>query len=703
MEAQSAQKAAETERQRAETNAEKFRNASIQSRRSQYAADVFAATTEIDKGSYVTARNFLREYFHREGLEELRGFEWRYWWQLSSGQQLKTLPITGKILDMAWSPDGRLRAEGSSDGTVKLLHAESGEVAATLTNGADWNVSVAFSYDGNGLATAGYDTASKNRVVHFWNVRDGRLISTHTNYSMPRVACSPAGPLMAISTGGDWWGQNGREIHLVDTTSGQEIRVLPKSGDRAVFSPDGRRIATANWGQYASGSQAVILWDVDSGQKLNVLENMPQVLGMAFSPDGSLLAIGTRQGEVTLWNLHNFSHETLRKKTGDYARSVAFSPDGRRLAVGLQTHDVEIWDVQERRQVESLRGHGKEINAVGYSPDGTQLASACEDGTIRLWDPHPSRVQKLVPEVKLQPYFGVGHPRFSPDSRWVAVAIENGDVQIVDPATTDWNVRKVLPNAGFPVAFSSEAATLLTLTTDCKTLHRWNVASGAMLSTTTLNSTNAEWGRSATTADGGCLALATGNLIEVYETRTGRCLAHFKSPMHAVSLGFSPDGQLLTIGGDQNGVLWDITAGQVVRTFVDHNNRVTSIKFSPDQKMIATTSWDGTVRLWDAATGKELTVLTGHKAGVLNGVFSQDGRTLVTGSDDRTIKFWNLATFREVASIQLSYAPAFLAISPDGRILTASDSGGGLRCWRAPTLAEIDAEEAKEKAESKQP
>ncbi|HKX60228.1 MAG TPA: serine/threonine-protein kinase, partial [Verrucomicrobiae bacterium] len=189
LEAQSAQKIAETERQRAETNVTKFKTASIQSRRSQYAADMFAATAKMEKGSYGTARNFLREYFPREGLEELRGFEWRYWWQLSAGQQLDTFPISDQVLDMAWSPDGRLIAEGNSDGTFKLLHADSGVAVFTLTGSSKQLVSVAFSFDGRGLATAGDD----GRAC-FWNVSDGRLIFTLTNRS-PRVACSPTGKL----------------------------------------------------------------------------------------------------------------------------------------------------------------------------------------------------------------------------------------------------------------------------------------------------------------------------------------------------------------------------------------------------------------------------------------------------------------------------------------------------------------------------
>ncbi len=61
-------------------------------------------------------------------------------------------------------------------------------------------------------------------------------------------------------------------------------------------------------------------------------------------------------------------------------------------------------------------------------------------------------------------------------------------------------------------------------------------------------------------------------------------------------------------------MIWNISDGRAVRTLPGHKDQVVWMRFSPDQKMIATGSWDDTVRLWEAATGKELAVLTGHKA-----------------------------------------------------------------------------------------
>jgi len=306
-----------------------------------------------------------------------------------------------------------------------------------------------------------------------------------------------------------------------------------------------------------------------------------------------------------------------------------------------------------------------------------------------------------MPEVRFAQNTKAGLPTFSPDSRWMAAAMKNDDVHIVDTTTADWSARTVLTNAGVPITFSRDASTLLALESEARTLPRWNAASKALLSTMRLETTNVTWGYSSITPDGNLLALANNRgPIEIFETRTGRRIDRLERRGLIDSIELSQDGQLLAIGTGNSGLLWNIAARRLIWTAKGHRDRVFSIRFSPDQKMIATGSWDSDVRLWDVATGNEVAVLTGHKAAVLNSVFSPDGRTLATKSDDRTIKFGNLATFREVASISLDYTGeiqgSFLAFSPDGQILTANDSGPGLRCWRVPILAEIDTTEVKQ-------
>src|SRR5262249_45593449 len=157
--------------------------------------------------------------------------------------------------------------------------------------------------------------------------------------------------------------------------------------------------------------------------------------------------------------------------------------------------------------------------------------------------------------------------------------------------------------------------------------------------TTRLETTNDTWLASSVTLDGNLLALANLWLVEVFETRTGRFVDRLEPlPGYADSIELSPAGRFLALSINATWRRREIAAHRFIWTGKGHRDRIPSTRFSPDQKMIATGSWDSTLRLWDVATGKALAVLTGHKAAVLNSAFSPDGKTLATKSDDRTIK-----------------------------------------------------------------
>ena len=231
----------------AEDNASQAKALAIQSRRGQYAADMFAATLEIERANYGTARSLLREFFPREGQEELRGFEWRYYWQLSAGQQLKMFQFAGKVMDMAWSPDGRLIAEGNSDQTVKLVRPDTGEVASVLTGHTGRVVSVAFSYDGN---EPGHRRARTLRPGRMWFAsgmcRMVWLVFTLAPYAQTEGGLLAGWPVMAVGTGGDWWGEGGggRSPRWIRTSGRGKLRKCCRNlkHDRAFFSPDGTAI-----------------------------------------------------------------------------------------------------------------------------------------------------------------------------------------------------------------------------------------------------------------------------------------------------------------------------------------------------------------------------------------------------------------------------------------------------------------------------
>ena len=155
---------------------------------------------------------------------------------------------------------------------------------------------------------------------------------------------------------------------------------------------------------------------------------------------------------------------------------------------------------------------------------------------------------------------------------------------------------------------------------------------------------SAAW-RSART--GGCSPppAATGRRGCGTRPPASTCAPSPATPSAVTGVAFSPDGRLLaTASGDGTARLWDPATGEHLRTLTGHAGAVTGVAFSPDGRLLATASGDGTARLWDPATGEHLRTLTGHTGAVCGVAFSPDGRLLATASDDGTARLWDPAT-----------------------------------------------------------
>ncbi|MGF1494583.1 MAG: protein kinase [Microcoleaceae cyanobacterium] len=166
------------------------------------------------------------------------------------------------------------------------------------------------------------------------------------------------------------------------------------------ISPDSQTLVTAGGGEEDA---AIRLWDINTGVRRRTIERFTNsVNALAFNPNGTILAGGSSDDTVRLWNLEGGADQILTIPTGSRGvHAIAFSPDGQVVASGGQNGTIKLWSITggNRRLTignDPATQHKGNINAIAYTPDGQVIASASEDGTVRLWDANDGRLLKIV-------------------------------------------------------------------------------------------------------------------------------------------------------------------------------------------------------------------------------------------------------------------------------------------------------------------
>ena len=328
-------------------------------------------------------------------------------WDVKTGTEKKTLTgHTSEVHSVAFSPDGNTLASGVMDQTdknitVRLWDVKTGAKKNTLTGHKYLVYGVAFSPDGNTLATAGDDT-----TVRLWDAETGAEKNTLTDHQFPvsSVAFSPDGKIFASGGGGNNYGTAGT-VHLWDVETGENKQTITHHEGHVhsvAFSPDGNTLAIG--GQRIRGG-TVLLWDIETGENKQTI-TLPGY-SIEFSPDGKTIATASGSS-AHLWNLafdeikHTFTGPTDTYYGPPPVYSVAFSPDGNTLATGGGTPTgggaVHLWDVKTGENKHTLTGHTAPVRSVAFNSDGSTLASGSEDGTVLLWDVTPYTVEPPAPE-----------------------------------------------------------------------------------------------------------------------------------------------------------------------------------------------------------------------------------------------------------------------------------------------------------------
>ncbi|KAI9785620.1 MAG: hypothetical protein M1816_000367 [Peltula sp. TS41687] len=440
------------------------------------------------------------------------------------------------------------------------------------------------------------------------------------------------------------------------------------------FSADGKLIASG------SADQTVKLWDAATGALQQTLEgHSGGVMSVAFSADGKLIASGSADRTVKLWDAATGALQQTLEGHSDQVFSVAFSADGKLIASG-SIRTVNLWDAATGALQQTLEGHSDGVKSVAFSADGKLIASGSYDRTVNLWDAATGALQQTLEDHS----GGVESVAFSADGKLIA----SGSYQTGDAATGALQQTLEGHSDGVnSVAFSADGKLIVSGSSD-GTVKLWDAATGALQQT--LEGHSGGVMSVAFSADGKLIASGSIRTVNLWDAATGALQQTLKGHRAgAVTLvAFSADGKLIASGSaDRTVKLWDAATGALQQTLEGHSNEVNSVAFTADGKLIASGWDDQTVKLLDAAKGALQQTLKGHLDRVKSVAFSADGKLIALDSY-QTVKLWDAATGALQQTLEgHSDGVNSVAFSADGKLIASGSSDGTVKLWDAATGA----------------
>lgn len=580
--------------------------------------------------------------------------------EVQSGKVLHTLQGHSQPVScLALSPDGKLLASGTSKlgqgipwdptpGELKIWDVETGKELFALQGHVGPTTAVAFSPDGQTLASAtGYRMQGE---VKLWNPKTGKEIKAiaEPNGPIMSLAYSPDGQRLALGLRGK---PRGGTIRLLHPATGN-VQTIPKAHLLPVmglaFSPKGDVLASSSGEPVVVGLNGEVkLWDLRTGRAIRSLKgDLGATPGLAFNPTGEILAVGGGQvrgkGVVSAWDAHTGARLVTLEGHSSIVWSLAFRKDGKTLATGSQDSTVRLWPIQSDAARFTWKDHQKSIDSIAISPDGQTVATTGGDNRIVLRD--VSTGKHLHTLVCNHP----GKMRFSPDGKTLAWGTHEGPVTPKGEVRFfDLHSRKERPGAltGMKGHISAmvwlRGGTVLAVATTLeKNIRLFDVASKEVIArlSTGLSSLNAL----AVTPDDRTLVSVHGR------TRPGTALVWdlpsqkrtdtitvLETGFHDVA--FSPDGQRLALLGKNGHVtvrslkgdpdLWKLETP-------DYPARC--LAFTPDGRNLITAggkvNQPGRTFVWDRHTRQKRATLEGHRFPVWHLTITPDSRTLITGT-----------------------------------------------------------------------
>lgn len=588
----------------------------------------------------------------------------------------------GEVTSLAFSPDGKVLASTGHDRTLRLWDPATGRELRRVEDESFRVSRVVFAPDGKTLVTA----SSISDQVRLWDAATGKAVRQHAVQGRVRaVAFSPDGKNLAAVTGPGtlviWNSATGAEVRRLENKEKEK-----KDITALAYAPDGRNLALG----YGDQTLSILYLGADKPP----LQMEGRWLGhgqVLFAPDGKTVVSRGDLYNVWLWDP---ATGKVRRKIEELVDTfpLAFAPDGRLLVSDGPRGTLRLWDLEQGKGLSQFRGYHIDHCAIAISPDGKTLATGGEDQIIRLWDMATGKERKLAtgPEGQVQAVV------YSPDGRTVVSAALDSQILIWDQSTG--RLLRTLaeqPDCYYPLAFTPDSQ-LLASGSWFGMVRLWDPSSGKLVRRIGVAEDSDFLCAPVCVAfspDGKLLATgASSGKIHLWETATGKKVRQWKGQERSItSVIFSRDGRMLATTGynglaatGRNGLvsLWKVDTGALLRQYDHGDTELNCVTFSPDGRFLASAGQDRIARLWRVESGREVGRLAGHRGDVTSLVYAPDGRSLAGGTTAGTIHLWEMVTGQVRTEFQ-GHQGAILAVAyaPNGKTLVSASRDTTALIW----------------------
>jgi WD40 repeat protein/serine/threonine protein kinase len=651
---------------------------------------------------YVAQMNMVQEAWDRGLIDRsfellarqrptLRTFPWYYYNRIvERTRSAPNFEHAGIVTSIGFSPKQPHMAISGNDGYVDVWNFES-KLSLSKFRADDTQLAALTTYSSDGKHL-------------MWTGRDGKLVFYETDkYTQVDPIRITSGPWEVVLS------SDGKHFAYRDEQGRAVVSEIGSSRDRVweqfpevrnmAFSADGSKLFVAH-GDRAFSSFAV----KDETAAPTTVHSPATIDTIAVADDGHWVATANTEGEVVLWKLEPLEPiRTVNVHNGG-VRYLLFSSDSQTLATtGVEDRQMAFWNPSENGLSKKVVVHSGNVQLLSTIP-GTQLfvTTIDEDNLIRVWDGVGTRAieAQICHENSI---YGLA---VSSDGKFIASGGRGRNVKLIDrhapaldlsiPAHEDWL---------WTLCFAESGRMLVTAAGD-RSIRLWDSSTGKQLGVL-IDPDLADKGKVAHAEsiqcvlllpDGDTLASASrDSTIKLWSIARQQLLARLPAGHQGAVNGLATaatGNYMYSIGDDGKVIQWDVEARTLKRVMATIEGVGWAIACAPDGKQLAAGGPNRMIEVWDTDTLRPLAQLRRHQAEVTSLTYSPDGLLLASTSADRTVQLHsmedinNLPSGSVVKSIVLhghSGDAMHAAFSPDGRTLATCGGDRTIRLWDLST------------------